>query len=92
MLRDMREELAELDSRLAGYNWRIQDLFRANEMCQRIGQIEGVGPITATALVAAVGDKILLQEWSSICRVAGARSKATVKRWKSTLVRDQQAR
>lgn len=57
MLRDMREELAELDSRLADYNRRSQDLFRANEMCQRIGQIEGVGPITATALVAAVGDK-----------------------------------
>ncbi|WP_264212266.1 IS110 family transposase [Leisingera thetidis] len=57
MLRDMREELAELDSRLAGYNRRIKNLFRANEMCQRIGQIEGVGPITATALVAVVGDK-----------------------------------
>jgi len=26
-------------------------------MCQRISQIEGIGPITATALVAAVGDK-----------------------------------
>lgn len=27
------------------------------DMCQRIGQIEGSRPITATALVAAVGDK-----------------------------------
>ena len=26
-------------------------------MCQRIGKIEGIGPITATAPVAAVGDK-----------------------------------
>ncbi|MDW3221572.1 MAG: IS110 family transposase [Paracoccaceae bacterium] len=57
MLRDMRDELAELDNRLAGYNRRIKTLFRRNEMCQRISQIEGVGPITATALVAAVGDK-----------------------------------
>lgn len=57
MLRDMRDELAELDSGLAGYNRRIKNLFRSNEMCQRIGQIEGVGPITATALVAAIGDK-----------------------------------
>jgi len=57
MLRDMRDELAELDIRLAGYNRRIKNLFRSNEMCQRIGQIEGVGPITATALVAAIGDK-----------------------------------
>jgi len=57
MLRDMRDELAELDIRLAGYNRRIKNLFRSNEMCQRIGQIEGVGLITATALVAAIGDK-----------------------------------
>jgi transposase len=57
MLRDMRDELSELDIRLAGYNRRIKNLFRSNEMCQRIGQIEGVGPITATALVAAIGDK-----------------------------------
>lgn len=57
MLRDMRDELAELDRRLAVYNRRIKNLFRSNEMCQRIGQIEGIGPITATALVAAIGDK-----------------------------------
>jgi len=57
MLRDIRAELVELDTRLAGYNRRIKSLFRSNEMCQRIGQIEGIGPITATALVAAVGDK-----------------------------------
>ena len=57
MLRDMRDELGELDIRLAGYNRRIKNLFRSNEMCQRIGRIEGVGPITATALVAAIGDK-----------------------------------
>ncbi len=57
MLRDIRKELAELDARLANYNQRIKNLFRSNEMCQRIGQIEGIGPITATALVAAVGDQ-----------------------------------
>jgi len=57
MLRDMRDELGELDIRLAGYNRRIKNLFRSNEMCQRIGRIEGVGPITATAMVAAIGDK-----------------------------------
>lgn len=44
MLRDMRDELGELDIRLAGYNRRIKNLFRSNEMCQRIGRIEGVGP------------------------------------------------
>lgn len=30
--------------------------FRNNETCQRIPKIKGVGPITATAVVAAIGD------------------------------------
>ena len=57
LVRDVRNELAELDQRILSYTHRIRDLFRSNEMCQRIGKIEGIGPITATALVAAVGDK-----------------------------------
>ncbi|WP_299085938.1 IS110 family transposase [uncultured Ruegeria sp.] len=54
---DVHEELNELDQRIAAYTKRIRDLFRSNEMCQRIGRIEGIGPITATALVAAVGNR-----------------------------------
>ncbi len=54
---DVREELNELDQRIATYTKRIRDLFRSNKMCQRFGKIEGIGPITATALVAAVGDR-----------------------------------
>lgn len=54
---DVHGELCELDQRIAAYNKRIRDLFRSNQMCQRIGKIERIGPITATALVAAVGDR-----------------------------------
>lgn len=57
LVRDVHEELAELDQRIASYTRRIRNLFRTNEMCQRIGKIEGIGPITATALVAAAGDR-----------------------------------
>ncbi|WP_299681447.1 IS110 family transposase [uncultured Roseobacter sp.] len=57
LVRDVRKELIELDQRIAAYTKRIRNLFQVNEMCQRIGKIEGIGPITATALVAAVGDR-----------------------------------
>lgn len=57
LVRDVREELVELDRRIASYNRRLRELFRTNEMCQRIARIEGIGPVTATALVAAVGDR-----------------------------------
>ena len=55
--RHVREELSELDQRIATYTKRIQDLFRSNEVRQRIGKTEWIGPITATALVAVVGDR-----------------------------------
>ena len=42
LVRDVREELNELDQRVAAYTKRIRDLFQSNEMCQRIGKIEGV--------------------------------------------------
>jgi hypothetical protein len=31
--------------------------YRDSEICQRLGKVEGIGPVTATALVAAVGDR-----------------------------------
>lgn len=53
---EIQEELAGFDKRIAFFDRKIRVLFRTNEACQRIGRIEGIGPITATALVAAAGD------------------------------------
>jgi transposase len=57
LMRELQEELSELDTRIAAYDRRIREIFRTSEQCQRLGKIEGVGPVTATALVAAVGDR-----------------------------------
>jgi transposase len=53
---DATAQLRELDARIAAYDRRIAALARASEAVQRIMKIEGVGPVTATALVASVGD------------------------------------
>lgn len=50
------KELLELEERVSGYDSKIQARYSANERCRRLGTIPGVGPITATALEAAVGD------------------------------------
>jgi transposase len=59
----MRETLAELydfmrdlDARIHGFDLRIDRIFRNSPPCQRIAKIKGVGPKTATAIVAAIGD------------------------------------
>ncbi|WP_333995729.1 IS110 family transposase, partial [Burkholderia orbicola] len=56
MLADLMDQLRELDKRIAGFDRRIDAAFKASETCQRIAQIEGVGPKTVTAIVAAVSD------------------------------------
>jgi transposase len=52
---DLFECLQQLDERIAKFDRRIARIFRDSEVCQRIAAVEGVGPKTATALVAAVG-------------------------------------
>jgi hypothetical protein len=40
------------------YQWgKIRELYRNSEICQRLGKVEGIGPMTARALIAAVGDR-----------------------------------
>ncbi len=46
----------DLDRRIASFDKKIEAVFRASSTCQRIAKIKGVGPKTATAVVAAVGD------------------------------------
>jgi transposase len=50
------ELLRELDARVKTFDQRIDRVFRASPVCQRLAGLEGVGPKTATAIVAAVGD------------------------------------
>ena len=57
LMRELQAEMAELDRRIASYDRRIREIFRNSEQCQRLGKIEGIGPVTATALIAAVGDR-----------------------------------
>jgi transposase len=56
LLSEIGERLNYLEDRLRQYELRIQRLFREDERCRRLTEVEGVGPLTATALVAAVGN------------------------------------
>jgi transposase len=53
---ELRERLVELDRRIADYDHRIEQLAKQNEATRRLMQVEGVGPITATAVVATIGE------------------------------------
>ena len=56
LLQDAYETLVSMDERIAGLEAKIERWTKADEQAQRLMSIPGIGPITATALVAAVGD------------------------------------
>ena len=56
LLGEIGERLRFIDDRLHKYDLTIQRLFGQDERCQRVAAVEGVGPLVATALVAAVGN------------------------------------
>ena len=40
---ELWEELIELDTRIAGYDRKIREIYRNSEICQRLGKVEGIG-------------------------------------------------
>jgi transposase len=50
------DEFLALEQRVAYYNEKLQAMARAHPVCQRVQAIPGIGPLTATAILAAVPD------------------------------------
>ncbi len=56
LLGEMSQWLQTLEQRIASCEARITRKFKHDERCERLAEVPGVGPLTATALVAAVGN------------------------------------
>jgi transposase len=50
------DELKSTNERVKACDRKIQKIINKNEVCQRLSEIPGVGPLTATAVVASVPD------------------------------------
>jgi transposase len=48
--------LVALDERITRADAMVHRVFTQSAACQRLAQVEGIGPVVATALVAAVGN------------------------------------
>src|ERR1700676_1367606 len=48
--------MLQIDERIKVFDRKIDAVFKASEVCQRIAKIRGIGPKTATAMIAAIGD------------------------------------
>lgn len=56
LLRGLEEDLIQLDGRVHEMDKEIQRQGMENKAAQQLQQIPGIGPITATALVSAIGN------------------------------------
>jgi transposase len=56
LLEGMWDEFGKLERRLAELNEEIEDLAARSEIAHRLSSIPGIGPLCATAIIAAVGD------------------------------------
>jgi transposase len=56
LLATLREELEAHDKRLQALNRQLDEQATNDERVKRLMAVEGIGPVTATAIVAAVGD------------------------------------
>lgn len=56
LLRGLWQDLLMLDRRLAELEREIEQIARQDPVAIRLQQLRGIGPITATALVATIGD------------------------------------
>lgn len=57
-LSELYTEFVDGDAAVAKYEARIMTFARTYEACKRLQKIPGVGPLTATAIVAHVGNAI----------------------------------
>ena len=56
VLSGLLEQLREADTRISAYDRQIRELAEASEPARRLMRVESIGPQTATALVATMGD------------------------------------
>ena len=56
MIQDLSADWRRHDERIDGVTGEIEALVKADEGCQRLLSVPGVGPIIASAMVAAIGD------------------------------------
>src|SRR5215831_12327236 len=50
------DEFLAVEKRLAYYDEKLAAIGQAHPECQRLRTIPGIGPLSATALIAAIGD------------------------------------
>ena len=91
LIADMLDQWRALDERIRGFDQEFAVQARADEAARRLATIPGIGPLNATALVAAVGDARTFARGRDLAAWR-ARPTAGDHRRQATAARDHEAR
>jgi transposase len=58
LLKDLYTELLEITEKIEKYDEELEQISKANVLCQKIEKIPGVGPKTSTAIIAQIGNNM----------------------------------
>jgi len=61
VLSGLLNQLRELDEHVAKYDVALRELARQSEPARRLMKVESIGPMTATAIVASMGDPLVFK-------------------------------
>ena len=81
LLQRLGEHLKELDRQVDELNEQIQLWHKENELSRKLADIPGIGPITASALVALYRRRQGLREWTAISCLVGIDATAALYWW-----------
>ena len=84
-------EWKDLEQQIVGINEEIEQIASSDPACQRLRQIPGIGPLVATAIVAAIGNGAAFHR-GRVLLLARACAAPALDRREGEAIGDQQAR
>ncbi len=84
----LRAHLVELERQVHALEEQIDAWHRANEASQKLAQIPGIGPLTASALSASIGDAKSFNNGRELAAWLGLVPRPTLQRWETAAVGD----
>src|SRR5271156_582718 len=72
LLSELKLELAQLAEKIDRADQSIAQIARENEACRRLVTMPGVGPVTATAIIATIGNGAAFRKGRDFASLAGS--------------------
>jgi hypothetical protein len=92
LLAELKQELDQLAEEIDRADKSVEKIARENEACRSLVAMPGVGPVTATAIIATIGNGAAFRKGARFRRLVGRGSRGTLDRRQANIVEDSSAR